>query len=170
MSEIFSKGWYTTHLRAIRQLVQEPQTAEPRPGEPILDVLVTQAELMPGPHMENPLVRFVIDDQIIDETEPFTGPNLCHPEFFTRFLALPRGAGICRFQLWSGYAPHIMRGECLFNAETLWRTARKCGQLGFDMPLLWHGKDMIGILRLHIKEWDGLEHNQRQPVTHWPSS
>mmetsp|Transcript_56421 Transcript_56421/g.132336 ORF Transcript_56421/g.132336 Transcript_56421/m.132336 type:complete len:193 (-) Transcript_56421:17-595(-) len=167
--ELFSGKWYQTHLQAIRQLVQEPTDAEVRPGEPVIEVVIVGAQLDQSTvsHLtESPFVQFYIDDELIDETEPFESGNAALPMWNKRMLALPRGAENCRFKVLSGTDYPMVRGAAILNIESLWRTASSCGQVAISIPILQTGQFVIGNLHIKARELDRLPAQGHKPPEH----
>lgn len=168
--ELLTKSFYTSHLRAIRELIEEPAGAPPKHGEPVLEVLVATAEFWQGtyaePELQKMFVRLWMDGELVGETSvhdlAVQGPQ---PTWNQRFLVLPRGSWCSRFEVCAGVGRPQVRGYCAYGTEGLWRAANSCGHsLSIDAPLL-SAEGEVGVLEVHFRMWDGLP---VQETPWWP--
>jgi len=176
--DLFNLKWYKTHLRTIRQLVEDKSFVEARPGELVLEVWMLDAVLTgPFPHvgnhqLKNLFVRQVVDDEDVGHTRVAHdyhisygryGAQQHHPVWNERMLVIARGAAINRFQVWMGSYSPVLLGECIFSTETLWHVATTCGRFDVKVPLLLN-QLKVGSLHLRFQQWDG------EPLTEVPGS
>mmetsp|Transcript_31755 Transcript_31755/g.62406 ORF Transcript_31755/g.62406 Transcript_31755/m.62406 type:complete len:204 (+) Transcript_31755:48-659(+) len=166
--ELLTKSWYTTQLRTIQQLCSEPSEARPAlfspatagPRDLVLEVAVESAELAPLPgEVENvistsPFVRLVLDREALGATA--TATNLRKPVWNERFLVMPRGSVLARFEVCETCNSFLsVRCSCILASETALQTVQTTGQVSIDMPL-YHNFHEVGVLHLHLRMWDGL--------------
>lgn len=164
--ELLSKSWYTSHLRTITRLLQEPADAELGPAEPVLEVAFSFAELGPLPREANhrvqaPFVRLWMDGQLIGETSVYTGGDTRRPVWNERFLVLPRGSWCSRVEVCEVLGGATVRCHCAVGTETLWKAAAHTGGFSVAMPLR-HEQTAVGVLHAHVRMWDG------QPIQDTP--
>mmetsp|Transcript_16822 Transcript_16822/g.58692 ORF Transcript_16822/g.58692 Transcript_16822/m.58692 type:complete len:221 (+) Transcript_16822:96-758(+) len=163
--ELFTRSFYTSHIRAVRQLIEEPDDSKVAPGEPVLEVVISSAELWLLPqeteasflHSQSSFVRLWMDGEMVGETSVCAGaPDFRRPSWGERLLVLPRGSLCTRLELCIGdeQSSHV-RGFCAYGTEGLWRAAESSGRLELDAPVL-HGQAEAGMLRLVLRMWDGL--------------
>eukprot|EP00443_Scrippsiella_acuminata_P127863 CAMPEP_0115749546 /NCGR_PEP_ID=MMETSP0272-20121206/94246_1 /TAXON_ID=71861 /ORGANISM="Scrippsiella trochoidea, Strain CCMP3099" /LENGTH=172 /DNA_ID=CAMNT_0003194597 /DNA_START=100 /DNA_END=618 /DNA_ORIENTATION=- len=164
--ELLSKSFYTSHLNAIKHLVEEPAFAKPSPAEPVLEIVIANAELWKLPEETEAslgprqlFVRLWMDGELVGETSIMISTSSGHepyrPAWNERLLVMPRGSVVSRFELCIGREQTHVRGHCAFGSEGLWQSAVSTGRLDLEAPLL-HEQSQVGILRLHVKMWDGL--------------
>ncbi|CAE8596555.1 unnamed protein product, partial [Polarella glacialis] len=165
--DLCTKSWYTSNLRAVKELVQEPSEAEPDASEDVLEVIVGSALLGPLPQQEQPdvqiqsvappcFVRLWMDGEFVGETSVFDRGYTSRPVWNERFLLIPRASRCTRFEVVEATECPTVRCHCALGTESLWRTAT-CGvPLSMDVPLLHYGEEAVGSLRIHARIWDGL--------------
>jgi len=155
----YSDDWLKLHFKVIQRLVEEPMFAQPRVGEPCLEVCILGAKLY-GPWMhpllnvlKKPFVRHYIDTEMIGETKRWEGdPRVCH--WNEKMLFLPRGAKISQFEILNDTDMPLVLGDCALNTETIWTTAKNCGRYLIELPILYQSRE-VGSIQLRFCEWNG---------------
>lgn len=159
--------WLKLHFNVIQRLVEEPMFAEPRPGEPCMQVKICSAQLWgPWPHpfqqaVTRPFVRHYIDTEMIGETQhaPYSGDSSMNFAWNETQLFLPRGAKVSQFELLVETPPDgrglpLSIGDVALSTETLWYTARNAGPVKVQLPILFDGRE-VGKMELGFSQWDG---------------
>lgn len=181
--------WLQLHFKVIQRLVEEPMFAQPRIGEPTMEVCIVGANLWgPWPHpwqnmLRRPFVRHYIDTEMIGETKHWEG-NPQHPRWEEKMLFLPRGGKISQFEILNDGADRqggqamvptagvimppgadlpLVLGDCALSTETLWTTAQNCGRYLLDLPILCQGNE-VGKLQLQISMWNGRPLTEENPM------
>mmetsp|Transcript_122746 Transcript_122746/g.192679 ORF Transcript_122746/g.192679 Transcript_122746/m.192679 type:complete len:278 (-) Transcript_122746:81-914(-) len=153
---------FTVHTGIVQSLVEEPMFAQPKFGEPVLEVKIVGAELHgPWPHpllnfLQRPFVRHYIDNEMVGQTRPWRedrDPRM--PKWHERMLVFPRGARCSQFEILNDTPHPLVLGDCAFSTETLWQCSRRCGKYSIGSPILYKGYQ-VGTLMLQFGPWDGL--------------
>jgi hypothetical protein len=155
--------WLELHYKLIQRLVEEPMFAQPKVGEPALEVTIIGAQLhgpWPHPYLNNvvkPFVRHYIDTEMVGETkqwdEAYGDPRF--PTWNSKMLVLPRGAKVSQFEVLTGTNMPLVLGDCAFNTETLWKCAQNCGRYVLNCPICYQGHE-VGTLQVRLRMWDGM--------------
>jgi len=161
--------WLDLHFKVIQRLVEEPMFAEPRMGEPCMEVTVVGANLW-GPWMhpfqnmlQRPFVRHYIDTEMIGETKPWEGRPPNQPRWQEKMLFLPRGAKVSQFEILNDTEIPLVLGECALSTETIWTTAKNCGRYLLDLPILYQGNE-VGNIQLRFSMWNGRPLEEENPM------
>ncbi|CAE7323329.1 unnamed protein product [Symbiodinium natans] len=154
-SDLVTKGWYTSNFRQIRELVQDPeyQSAEVDPDEPVLEVVVGDANMKVAAASTPTFVRIFMDGENVGETSLQKRRPYNMPVWNERFLLLPRGAFSTRFEVVDTWDRVL--GHCTIGTQSLWRAAGHSGQVSVELPLQLE-KGLNGKIWVHSRPWDGL--------------
>lgn len=155
--DLISKSWYSFNFRAIRELVQDPsyRPEDPEPDEPVLEVVIGDAEIQEASGTGGPLfVRVSMDGENVGETSMYKAPPYERPTWNERFLLLPRGSFSMRFQVIDHR--ERLKGECLLGTQSLWSAAGRAGSVSVKCPLALKQGHGQGHLMVHCRPWDGL--------------
>lgn len=153
--------WLRLHYNVIQTLVEEPMFAEPKVGEPTLEVCILGAQLAgPWPHpylnnIQRPFVRHYIDTEMVGETKRWDNGNPRFPMWNSKMLVLPRGAKVSSFEVLNDTQMPLVLGDCAFNTETLWKCAQDCGRYMLNVPICYQGLE-VGHLQIRVRVWDGM--------------
>jgi len=156
--------WFNLHCKIVESLVEEPMFADPKVGEPCLEVMIASAELWgPWPYeamnrIQRCFVRHYIDTEMVGETHRWeSGPRKDprRPRWNYKMLVLPRGARCSQFEVLTEAGMPLVLGDCAFATETLWKCARNCGKFLLNAPICFQGQQ-VGHLQLRIGLWDGM--------------
>jgi hypothetical protein len=148
------------HLKIVEQLVEEPMFAEPKIGEPVLEVNIVGADLRgPWPHpylynLQKPFARHYIDCEMVGETKPWEGDPRA-PRWKSKMLVLPRKARCSQFEVLNGTKVPLVLGDCAYSTETLWTCAQRCGRYTLNSPIMYKGYQ-VGTVMVQVKVWDGM--------------
>lgn len=179
--DLLDPSWYQSQLRSIISLIQDPESVHPGPAEPVLEVVVAGAELSElatdeGSGAYNsyrPFVRMYMDGELVGETS-LSKRYLQTPKsplWFERFLVVPRGCLVSRFEVCTGAEYPYIRGFCAISTESLWKAVTSGGPLTVRQQLLRPPSlnpkikridesalptEIVGTLRLHVRLWDRL--------------
>ncbi|CAE7701909.1 unnamed protein product [Symbiodinium pilosum] len=154
-SDLVTKGWYTTNFRQIRELVQDPeyQSGEVDPDEPVLEVVVGDANMKASASATPTFVRIFMDHENVGETSLQKRQPYNMPVWNERFLLLPRASFSTRFEVVDTWDRVL--GHCTVGTQSLWRAAAHSGQVSVELPLQF-GKGLSGKIWIHSRPWDGL--------------
>lgn len=177
--DLFNGVWYTSNIQAMRELVEDPTDTRPRPGEPILEVIVGRAQFRNVPTHQSELmanvqhvafVRISIDNQVQGETSSILGDASTWQQLAwnERLLVCPRGASRLRFELCSGGRFPAVRCSCAIGVESIWRAAETFGHQQISGQLMRNGQEEVGTLFLYFQMWDGLPPDPRSGVRPCP--
>eukprot|EP00931_Biecheleriopsis_adriatica_P105350 TRINITY_DN79903_c0_g1_i1.p1 TRINITY_DN79903_c0_g1~~TRINITY_DN79903_c0_g1_i1.p1 ORF type:complete len:393 (+),score=59.13 TRINITY_DN79903_c0_g1_i1:90-1181(+) len=164
--DLATKSWYTTNFRAIRDLVGDPNyETEPDPDEPVLEVVVGDAKVEYPPHfkavvMSPTFIRVSMDHDNVGETTLCKQLPYTHPSWHERFLLIPRGSNLMRFQVVD--TRNQVRCYAALGVESLWRTVDDMGCVSLKLPLQ-QDRLQLGHLQIHVRMWDRLP----LPETPW---
>jgi len=154
------KTWLQLQVATVSSLVEEPMFAQPKIGEPVLEVTIVGAQLTgPWPHpflynLQRPFVRHYIDSEMVGETKPWeTDPR--EPRWNSKMLVLPRGARCSQFEVLNGTEVPLVLGDCAYSTETLWTCAQRCGRYKLHTPIMYKGTQ-VGLLTVQVRVWDGM--------------
>ncbi|CAE6925424.1 unnamed protein product [Symbiodinium sp. CCMP2592] len=154
-SDLVTKGWYTSNFRQIRELVQDPdyQSGEVDPDEPVLEVVVGDANMKATASATPTFVRIFMDRENVGETSLQKKRPFNTPVWNERFLLLPRASFSTRFEVVDTWDRVL--GHCTIGTQSLWRAAEHSGQVSVELPLQM-GKGLNGKIWVHSRPWDGL--------------
>lgn len=171
--ELLDGHWYSANLRAIRELVEDPTHAEPRPGD-TMEVVIQSVDVHPNwwaaaperansPMASEPSAAFVrlsIDDQPVGETSALVAPAHAWSgnfEWNERILCSFRAAERIRFELCSGGRFPCVRGSCAMGAESLTKFVLTHGRMPISNDILFNGdaSKKIGVIHATVGLWDG---------------
>ncbi|CAE7950039.1 unnamed protein product [Symbiodinium sp. KB8] len=154
-SDLVTKGWYTSNFRQIRELVQDPdyQSGEVDPDEPVLEVVVGDANMKATASATPTFVRIFMDRENVGETSLQKKRPFNTPVWNERFLLLPRASFSTRFEVVDTWDRVL--GHCTIGTQSLWRAAEHSGQVSVELPLQ-QGKGLNGKIWVHSRPWDGL--------------
>jgi hypothetical protein len=161
--------WMDLHFRLIQRLVEEPMFAQPKIGEPVIEVTV-MAAILHGPWQHpymnmiyKPFVRQYVDTEMVGETKKYREDADPHfPVWNDKILYMPRGAKVAQFEVLNGMRMPLVLGDCAFNTETLWKCAQDCGRFALNTPILYQGTE-VGKLQLRFRIWDGMPLDEVNP-------
>eukprot|EP00930_Biecheleria_cincta_P049200 TRINITY_DN34446_c0_g1_i1.p1 TRINITY_DN34446_c0_g1~~TRINITY_DN34446_c0_g1_i1.p1 ORF type:complete len:533 (-),score=84.14 TRINITY_DN34446_c0_g1_i1:75-1616(-) len=167
-SDLITKDWYTSNLRGIRNLVQDPLSAtEPEPDEPVLELVLGTADIhshsAPLDQLTPTFVRISMDDQEVGESSVHNTAPYSQPSWNERFLLIPRASDVTRFEVVD--SSNRVCCSCALGTQSIWRGVLERETLALEVPLM-RGRSEAGCIRLFARVWDG------QPVPDtpwWPS-
>mmetsp|Transcript_32676 Transcript_32676/g.56859 ORF Transcript_32676/g.56859 Transcript_32676/m.56859 type:complete len:598 (+) Transcript_32676:88-1881(+) len=156
----------TLHDR-FRGYLHEVFDSRPRPGEPLLEINVSDAELSrifdPVRDYQIPFVEVIEDDLTVGETEDCVGADgqptvesCFRPRWNQRFLFPASGARFYRFKVCIEHFLRVrtMVGECGFAAADAWATAASMpGPVALSCQIIFKG-EVTGTLNLVLSMHD----------------
>lgn len=168
VTDLVTTSWYTSNIRNIKELVQDPATQNVSPYEPVMEVIIGSATLdvqkRDGKQTVAPtFVRVWMDAECVGDTSIYLDRDTARPVWNQRFLLIPRASVSTRFEVLEANDPTRVRGFCALGTEGLWRSAQNA-KYSLDVPLLSNSKP-VGTLLIHIRMWDGLS---IQDTQWWP--
>lgn len=157
-SDLISKDWYTSNLRGIRALVQDPNSAtEPEPDEPVLELVVGTADIQNASAQPGPLtptfVRISMDNQEVGESSIHNTAPYSQPSWNERFLLVPRACDVTRFEVVD--TSNRVCCSCALGTQSIWQAVLERDTLSLEVPLM-RGRAEAGRIRLFARVWDGL--------------